>query len=77
LAEKRADEMSGSRPKTTVDDPKDNSRFWAVFWRVTDLTKLATADHRPISSLSSYTKGYWRENSPPRGPEIVSRPSWI
>lgn len=66
------------RPETVKKYPNDVNGFWAVFWHVAELNRLADDQWKPISSLSSYTTGdYWKAGHSPRGPEIVARPSWI
>jgi len=75
--EKRRDELSGHRPLTTQQYENDNAIGWPVFWRVSGLQQLAPEHHKRIADLSSYKTGFWRKNSPPRGPEIVARPEWV
>lgn len=66
------------RPDSVRAYPTDMAGYWAVFWHVSDLQQLAEADHRPISSLQSYRSGkFWKAGHPPRGPEVVARPSWV
>lgn len=75
--EKRSDETSGHRPPTTQQYENDNAVGWPIFWRVEKLRKLEPEYHKRISELASYKSGFWRKNSPPRGPEVVARPEWI
>ena len=66
------------RPESTLKYLPDNSGFWAIFWHVAELRKLPEAEWWAISTISSYKSGeHWQEGHPPRGPEIVARPSWI
>lgn len=78
-AEKISDQSNGHRPPTTkkYHDVGDHAGAWAVFWRVKQLKQLPEAEWIPIRELDSYKTGYWRKNAAPRGPEIVSRPSWV
>jgi hypothetical protein len=75
--EKLADQNGGRRPPTTVKyyPNSDHANDWGVLWRVNRLHRLPAADSIPIRELDSYKTGYWRKNAPPRGPEIVARPS--
>jgi hypothetical protein len=75
--EKRSDERSGHRPATTQQYENDNAIGWPIFWRIKDLQQLPSEHHKRISDLASYKTGFWRKNSPPRGPEVVARPEWI
>ncbi len=66
------------RPATAEKYAGDRSGYWAVYWHVAGLTKLAEENFKPVSSLKSYQTGkYWKAGHPPRGPEIVARPPWI
>jgi hypothetical protein len=76
-AAKRREENEGFRPPTTQKYPQDRVVHNAVFWCVTGLQALAKGGGVPIRDLESYKTGYWRKDSPPRGPEIVRRPAWI
>jgi hypothetical protein len=78
-AAKADDERNGHRPETTerYRHRGDSATGWAVFWRVRKLRQLPSGEHLIIAMLDSYRQHYWRKNSPPRGPEIVSRPAGI
>lgn len=66
------------RPDVARQYPTDMSGYWAIYWHVSELKRLPDGDWRPISSLRSHKSGkFWKAGSPPRGPEIVERPSWI
>lgn len=73
---KRGDEKSGHRPPTTTG-PQDHAGDWAVFWRVRDLTQLQPERRILIKDLESFKSEYWLKNAPPRGPVLVSRPTWL
>ena len=77
--EKVADQNEGRRPPTTEKyySKGDHADDWAVLWRVTNLQQLPTSQVVPIRKLDSYKTKYWRKNAPPRGPEIIGRPSWL
>src|SRR5262249_50503706 len=74
-SEKRSDEPA-HRPPTTIGNKGDDSNGWAIFWRARDLNMLPENQHFAISTVQT-KKGYWRKDHPPRGPEIVARPSFI
>jgi len=66
------------RPPSTESYEGDRAGYWAVYWHVAELKQLATEDYRPISSLQSEKTGkFWKAGTPPRGPVIVQRPTWI
>ncbi len=58
------------RPSTTARYPDDNSGHWRVFWHVERLSQLAPGNRFHISELQTI-EGNWREDYPPRGPELV------
>lgn len=64
------------RPPSTLNPPTDNHGYWAVFWHVVGVSPLPTSQHFPISKLQT-TKGGWRRNAPPRGPEMVAVPEFV
>lgn len=64
------------RPATTADNPTDNLGYWAVFWHVERLQPLAVENRFPLSRLQTIAGG-WRKDAPPRGPELVARPSFV
>ena len=64
------------RPPTTGQYAADNKGHWAVFWHVRQLLPLSAKDRFAISKLQT-TKGGWRKNAPPRGPELVAVPTFI
>lgn len=76
-SEKLREEKAGHRPPTTAGNPTDSARGWGVFWRVKDLRELSPAERRELRDLQSYRTGKDREQSAPRGPEIILRPAWI
>lgn len=61
------------RPSSTEKYAGDNKGHWAVFWHVSGLCRLPSAQQLPISALQT-VKGGWRKNAPPRGPELVQLP---
>lgn len=64
------------RPSSTEKYPGDNKGHWAVFWHVSGLRRIKPAQQLPISALQT-TKGGWRKNAPPRGPELVQLPDGL
>ena len=64
------------RPPTTAKYHDDNIGYWAVFWHVEKLSRLATKDCFSISELQTI-KGGWRKDAPPRGPELVAAPAFV
>ncbi|MDA8746186.1 hypothetical protein N9N28_16290 [Rubripirellula amarantea] len=66
------------RPQSTLQYADDNKDLWVVFWHVMGLRRLDEVERKPLSSLLSYKSGkYWKAGTPPRGPEIVARPTWF
>ena len=64
-------EVKDHRPPSTQTDGK-----WGAFWLVKGLKPLPKADQLPISKIQT-TKGGWRKEAPPRGPERVELPSTL
>ena len=64
------------RPPSTCRYAADNIGHWAVFWHVEKLSPLAAKDCFKISELQT-TKGGWRKDAPPRGPELVDVPPFV
>ncbi len=54
----------------------DNEGHWTVFWHVEKLSRLAAKDCFEISELQT-TKGVWRKDAHPRGPELVDVPPFV
>lgn len=65
------DGMTHRPPSTKTDSPD-----FAVFWHVSQLRELTDEQHLPISKIQTI-KGGWRENAPPRSPELVATPSTL
>jgi hypothetical protein len=70
--EMKSDFERGHRPKSTDNETE---AIWGLYWRVQDLHRLPADQRISISKIQTYGGKYWRKNAPPRGPEIVRRPS--
>jgi hypothetical protein len=76
---KLEEERGGHRPRSTdkYRHKGDSATGWPVFWKVSDLTQLTDTERRELRDFQSYRTGRDKENSAPRGPEIIVRPMWV
>jgi len=63
------------RPPSTAKYSEDNIGYWAVFWEVTNLRELSTAERIPLSYLTGFGKPKaYKVGFIPEGPLLIEHP---
>jgi len=61
------------RPGTTAAYAGDNEGWWAIFWHLTELRELGTAERKPIAGMTPWKgSGPYGHPFEPEAPILIS-----